>query len=552
MPHRRFVIAGLRGLIIAISGLCISQAVWAVTLDYRLEAAASVTFSNNIELAPEGFEETGVIGELTPAFGLSAQGQRLTASLEYRLRYLNYWYTPTEFYDDNQQPITDDRRYEPEAMHRLLFTSNTELLRDRLFLDANAGRDQVLVDPFARGASPDRVLNTSGNLTDQRTLTLSPYLVQSFGGGAAMMLRYGYDEVDYDDIEPLPGQAETRLLNSETRRIEATFDTSASGNPLSLEILYNRDEVRFGDVREVGLEEGSITLGYMVLPSLNVFGTWGDENYTVFQSAIVNESQIVQNAIDTVFGEPFREFGLRWAPGNSTNVEIARGKRFFGRTGRFEFNHNRLNRVLTVRYQEDVAVDPRRQLLSQSVVRVDAGTGQLVEQNRWELDDFDIHSITPFLFIEKVATVAFVHQLTRSAITVESVWGERIYPELDNSYEKVSGWGYSYEYRIGRSARLGVSTDIRWLEEREVLCDVTSQSACQRFQESAQEGAGDRFIRHAISFNWQYARQQRLTVTQRYLERSPGSVADGGSNADNRRNPGYREHAWIIAVNIEF
>jgi len=149
-------------------------------LDVTPRIRLGAIYTDNLRLAPSN-EEDDVAAEITPGVSIRADGNRLDASLDYRME--NYI-----FYENSNANNTS---------HQLNATAAAELSKNLLFLDASSGIGQSIVD--AEETISLNNFNTGGNRTDFYSYTLSPYIQNHFGGWVNGTARYTYSQLKYDE-----------------------------------------------------------------------------------------------------------------------------------------------------------------------------------------------------------------------------------------------------------------------------------------------------------------------------------------------------------------
>jgi len=130
----------------------------------------STAFSDNYNLDPDGQKDPAVIFTVTPGINVRGQTARVNAALAASVA-LEY------------RTISDPKA---DAAVNLTGTSNSELVRERLFLDANASVSQ-------QSLSSSRGTSQSGSNSDQATVStveISPYLLNRLGSFANVETRH--------------------------------------------------------------------------------------------------------------------------------------------------------------------------------------------------------------------------------------------------------------------------------------------------------------------------------------------------------------------------
>ncbi len=163
-----------------------SAAVWAVLPAHAIEVDARVSvgaiYSDNVNLAPDGFEQDDVILRAAPSIVVTSEGSRYDFELEYTLEALYY------------QDARDSTEVFSQGGTRLDF----EILDERLFLNSSASIAQVVVDP----EQPFSLSNVPqiSNRSDEVRYEVGPEWRQDILGNS-LVVRYDVGHVDYDADE---------------------------------------------------------------------------------------------------------------------------------------------------------------------------------------------------------------------------------------------------------------------------------------------------------------------------------------------------------------
>ncbi|WP_083928308.1 TIGR03016 family PEP-CTERM system-associated outer membrane protein [Marinobacterium rhizophilum] len=199
--------------------------------DWKFTPEIQVTehYTSNLNLTSSD-EEASLISEVRPGFSLSKQGSHLQANMDYRLQYLNY----------SSDQASDDYH------HQLGLSANSELIDDRLFLDARSTYSQQLINN--RSASAGDSLSAPDNFTDTFTFQITPRWRQRLGRYSTFGADFSYDMVRYDGVNDNSDGYRTNFfldnqsnpskfywaLNLDTN--QATPDTSATSQSETLDI----------------------------------------------------------------------------------------------------------------------------------------------------------------------------------------------------------------------------------------------------------------------------------------------------------------------------
>jgi len=230
--------------------------------DWQTSTAVSFTqtFTDNVNLDPDGQRDPALITALTPSVEFSGTGGRVSGALSAAVT-------------GQYQALSHSG---PSALFNVLGTSTTELVRDRIFVDALGSISQQTLSPTTASSTAE---SNDSNLTTVQAYSLSPYWLTSLKGIADIEARYIF------------GATLARDIGSEGNRGDAESDSLADSitNSLVLNLQSPRDIVprvqarqstygsrttRFGagDVTAIGT---ALTPSYAVKPGLALVASVG-------------------------------------------------------------------------------------------------------------------------------------------------------------------------------------------------------------------------------------------------------------------------------------
>lgn len=377
----------------------------------------ALTYSDNIDLAPEGRENHGLISQVTPGVQVRADGQRASGELDYALQAI-------------QRSAGRDRG---ELNHNLNASGEAELVTRTLFIEADASRRQAVSSLL----TPIGVDNTtaSGNRRAVSTASVSPYLVNRFGSRAVSTLRYTHDRVIEEDgpnshrnagsWELASGPALERLdwrLSADAERISGDDDDSGTFRTVRADVGYQLG-------RDWRVSAGG---GY--------------------------ESNDFESSRSSVSGE-FWDVGIGWAPNSRTDLELRYGRRFFGETGSVRLQHSRRRTVTTLSYSESVTTTRDDRLERAGTIPVFVGCTPATDPDCEPADEiqlFESEPITEFVVQRRGRfSVNFTGQ--RNSINVAAFRTIRDF-EVRETRETQTGINLNWTLALGLRTTLGVNT----------------------------------------------------------------------------------------------
>lgn len=275
--------------------------------------------------------------EITPGVVLTGQGARLDLRLAYSLQYLSYLTS------------SDDDR----VNHRLQASSQSEIVRERVFLDAQAAARQELIDRYDRFGGD--ATSPSDNLQTTVTYSITPRYVERLGRYATLTARAGIDGVLYSK----EGDDSTGI-NS-----EIGLSSGSAFNDLSLDATLSHEHVQYDDGDEDQYTSIQGTVGYRLTRKWRVAATGGyeDNDYP---------------SRDQTNGAIYR-WTVTWTPGPRTTWQMGLSKRYFGWSPTLDLSHRHKRSSWTATYTREVA-SARTERLRTTVFRLeeDPDTGAIL------------------------------------------------------------------------------------------------------------------------------------------------------------------------------
>lgn len=298
----------------------------------ELKTVASVeartTYTDNVQLAPDGQARSLWIAELVPGLAVSDHRRRLQIDAGYQAHLYGY--------SRNDEAANRSRESE---FHGAL---HAEAIDDFLFFDASGAYRQQQVSAFGPPLADNNYL--SANRAQVKSYRLSPYLRHSFGPQLRGELHYTYDAVSSDQ----PGFA-----RSTGNSVQATL--AGGGGRLGWTLYGNRQRL------DSGVSPASTATSYRldaqlaVLAQLRLTASAGHERYTY-----------AQQAGDLPTGKSW-SVGMIWTPTSRTSITASVGRRYFGNSNAFEALHRTRRSVWSLSYSTDVTTARDQFLLPASV-----------------------------------------------------------------------------------------------------------------------------------------------------------------------------------------
>jgi uncharacterized protein (PEP-CTERM system associated) len=293
---------------------CWPQAAQAADWVFKPRAEARVSFSDNIRLATEGEKHSDFVTEAAPGFSLTARGHGLKLDADYTADLLWYW-----------QGLGDTG-----IRHKLNAALASELLDDLLFVDATALVGQQSISPFGEQFVDN--IHAAANRATVRALSVSPFLRQRLGTLANTELRYTHDSFSSNN---------DALAGAETERAALLVGSASGFQYLGWRLRWNGERADFA--RSGGLINTSrhADISVKLFRTLSLNASAGYERYGYTALAELPEGSS-------------RMFGFQWRPSGRTDLDVAAGHRFFGKTYALSANHRMRLGAFSLSYQEDI------------------------------------------------------------------------------------------------------------------------------------------------------------------------------------------------------
>ncbi len=275
--------------------------------------SAMERYSDNVSLVTTG-RESSFITEIRPGFKISSKGGRGEYSIDYSLQSLLYSHDSKENALNNQ----------------LAATLKTEILEDHFFLDGSANISQVNTDLTKSTGTGN--FNTTGNLSETKTVSLTPSWKSRFGDKAKLDARW---MVSYSDSD------NAAISGASASNLSVTLSSGPhfQRTPWGLNFQQQNSD---GDANASHFSSLSGNIGYAVTPKVTL-------NLTVGRDS----NNGTTNAYSQTSGS-FWSVGGSWNPSPRTSLGANVGKRYNGDSYGLSFNHRTRQTVWDLRYNEQV------------------------------------------------------------------------------------------------------------------------------------------------------------------------------------------------------
>ena len=280
------------------------------------------TYTDNLRLAPRGQEQSDWITEISPGVSVTGRGARLQFSAAYALQY--------RYYLKN----SDENGFG----HSLISNALWEAYDKQLFVEASASVSQQNISPLGPQAQSNA--NVTGNRTEVRSTSISPYWIRNLGSWATANVRYTWSKTE--------SSGDFSVYDSESNLFSAALSSGPRFTDFGWGIAYNLSKYDSSE-GAFGSRESESTVGnvrYRIFPTLALTGSLGYERNDYAD----RESLGTSGTTWTV--------GADWAPNSRTRVSGAYGERYFGNTKRLDITHRTRLTTWSLGYSEDVTQQP--------------------------------------------------------------------------------------------------------------------------------------------------------------------------------------------------
>jgi len=299
--------------------------------EFEQSLGASVTYTDNINLAPSGLRDDAIITELAPGILASLEGARVQGALdaEVRLQFLS-------------ETDIDDFTIAPNVAG----TVTTELFEDLVFTDLAASVSRSLIDTQRNRSF------SQANVTNQRitqSYRWSPYIRNRLGRFATVESRYIGELVLIDRGDEEEGGRPFSLADDSfenTARLEVESGAMFGVLDWTLTGIWTHIDLENRESRR--RREATLRLEYPLSPSFTLIGIGGYEQF---------EGDDFSRDID----DPVGMGGFRWSPSPATELEALGGFDDGDEAFRVDFRHDITQSLsVNISYNERAEIDQER------------------------------------------------------------------------------------------------------------------------------------------------------------------------------------------------
>lgn len=275
---------------------------------YAASVAGRVAYSDNIRLAPDGFEEDEFIASTVFSGGAITSTNRFTGLIIGDLD-LSYLIDSEDF----------------NISQNVAGVGTATIAENWLYFDISGQTSRQLVGDNARFAS--NINSARSQQANVHSYAASPYLYRLRADGSSVTLRYRFSQVFIDDSESVFGAIDEDFLNdSRSHEVIAQYDSGAKFNKVRFTLsAYGNDTTEDGSgvLPEFGYQHGAVE-GQIEIPLTDKFSVSGAVGYDDLETDDAASLFFDDEELSGVFWRA----GFTARPNRKTIARVEYGRRF--------------------------------------------------------------------------------------------------------------------------------------------------------------------------------------------------------------------------------
>lgn len=380
-------------------------------------ASASETFSDNIDQAPDGERESGLVTRAGPNISIRGESARVTAGFDGSLAGVHQ-------IGGNNEGFSLDPR--------IAGTSTTEVSPDLVFFDLRAAASRQLLNSrratSASGAS-------TGNRDFVATMTASPYVVHRLGDFANVEWRYSFSPVLVD-----AGNRSNVYSHDASLTVDSGPDFTSFGwtwrNTVGEEVRSKASDITTANT-DLGLRY-ALWRGFALLGGIGYEYRTGDEDRE-----------------DNFDGITWRA-GFSWTPHPDLSLQSTYGRRQNNESADASLYY-RLGPKTTLRasYVEALETSQRRAISALGRLTIDPVTGELIDEATGQpFDEDDLFTFEDETVRTRTLRLSADHRSGRNTFRLSSLAGTSDGGSRGDEefYQARATWGRPLSPTIGFTA----------------------------------------------------------------------------------------------------
>lgn len=384
------------------------------------------TWTDTANLDAVGEADADFITTVSPGVNVTAASDRVQAFIDYTLNGLVFW--------------GDSSR--SDIRHNLSAAVNTEVVRNRFFVDLRANVDQQFQD-FGNAFSPVAENFTQNRITVQN-YAVTPRWREDIGNFAVAQLSYSYNITKQGNEGEVGVTNPGFLADSDGHRVDFNLRNGPSFNRFTWNWNTSYQLIE-RDLRNLDFEafESIADLSYSLSRKVAVLGSIGYEN--------IDDETLLTEQTGVVW-----DVGLRLQPGPRTDIEARVGRRFndWVYSGRLSYAFSNTD-TLTVTYSEDLTVGPRNGLFNLFNGGTD-GNGipaPIINDPINSPGTF----ITDAAFRQKRANLVLSRQLRKTTVSANAFWEKQFFDIGNGQQTQSYGASVQGDYEMDRAQSVSSS-----------------------------------------------------------------------------------------------
>jgi len=426
------------------AGMLLALPLTAAALEFEPKLTVGEIYTSNVNLSPDGREQSEWVTQVMPSIGIGYQGPRLDLRLDYALEAL--------FYAD-----VSDRN---EVYNQLESAALFDLVQDELQLRADASIVQVNLAPEETITNSN--INTTGDRTDAMIWKAGPQWDKRVFGASAIDGYLFVGNVNYNDED-------TQDVQTTSGRVSLHTD-ERTDRTITYDLAYEYDRLDYDVTGETMVESAYLEVGYRLNESFRVFALGGLDNDFI---SIQGDDQSLDEG--------------RWEVGvagtfTADKFRVAAGHRHFGATYHLSWDHLESEVTYSLRYNESPSTSDL------VVLRELPTSGVPGEELPPEPPGSDLDRPgNPTRFILKRADALASWPFYRTTMTLNAYWEDRKDQDLITE-TSASGNPLEDERSYGVDAR------IEWQPGRRSKASVVASWSNREINDLAQSVPGSPLI----------------------------------------------------------
>jgi len=331
----------LLGLVVAVGAMAGAAPAIAGDLTIKPSLELRQIYSDNVDLDPDGLDQSAFITEFVPGFTLRSESARATAALNF-------------FPIVRYQTAGEDEGF--TLAGDLAGRGTVEVEEDLFFVDAQASISQQVLNNKSSGSTADE--------DNIGVFRVSPYLRNRFGGFAEGEARYALSQVwigGQNDLGPFA------VSDSTNHSVKLSLDSGTDFSRLKWEVIGRASYEDRSDDDDVERWETGLLTEYAINRSISVLAGAG---YQFFDDG--NPA----NDVD----DPAWQIGFHWRPGPRTDLRVTYGQFDGDESANMKFSYKISSRTsITASYSEVLENSQERLVRNVSFIDLDPESDQFID-----------------------------------------------------------------------------------------------------------------------------------------------------------------------------